>query len=174
MIKPRIGPFLILAGLVLVMVPYLTALASVEYIDIQTSSPVLERQVCSIDVSIKTGVGVSGIANLFIDEVFLQSIGGTGGSDGIMYFSTGWTAIGVGDHVLRISYFEDGYPTQPFDASTVITVLKSNLPPINNPPPINNEPEQNNLGLYMTVLGFGTAAIGTVVTAVEVKKLKLP
>jgi len=113
----------IAAGIMLIFAPVLISLQSVEYITIQTSSPVTEGDVCSISVQIKSEVGVSGTAYLFIDEVFYTAIGGSAGSDGIMYFITGWNAVGVGNHVLRISYFEDGYPTEPFEKSVVITVL---------------------------------------------------
>jgi len=126
---------MVLIGSIMIASSTIVSLSSVEYVQIQTSSPVAEGEVCSIDIRIKAGVGVSGTANLFIDEVFYQSIGGTSGSDGVMYFSTGWNAVGVGNHVLRVAYFEEGYPTEPFGASTVITVLDSGVSPPPPPPP---------------------------------------
>ena len=151
---------MIVIGLILMVGPTIISLQSVEYIQIQTSSPVIEGQVCSIDVSIKTGVGVSGIANLFIDEVFLQSVGGNAGSDGVMYFSTGWVAVGVGDHVLRVCYFEDGYPTQSFEASTVITVTDSTVPPDDNPPDDNPPEFPEALALPIQLVGVVIAGFG--------------
>jgi len=158
---------MIAIGLMLIVAPTLVSLQSVEYIMIQTSSPVVEGEVCSIDVRIKTGVGVSGTANLFIDEVFYQSIGGSAGSDGIMYFSTGWKAVGVGNHVLRVCYFEDGYPTQPADKSTVITVTSSNG---DGTEPNGDDLEPFDFGSVVQIAGLGFVAFGGISYLIKRRK----
>jgi len=178
--RSRRGDLLMIAiGLILIVAPTLVSLQSVEYITIQTSSPVVEGEVCSIDVRIKTGVGVSGTANLFIDEVFYQSIGGSAGSDGIMYFSTGWKAVGVGNHVLRVCYFEDGYPTQPVDKSAVITVTASEVPPPSNGEPdipSNGEPpiieEPFDFGSVVQIAGLGFVAFGGISYIIKRRRSK--
>lgn len=159
--KININLLMIVVGLIILVSPTIVSLQSVEYIQIQTSSPVVEGEVCDIDIRIKAGVGVSGTANLFIDEVFYYSIGGKAGSDGIMYVNTGWTAVGIGDHVLRVSYFEDDYPTQPFDASTVITVTGSSEPPPSEP---------FDFGLVAQIAGVGIAMVGGIRYVKEKKK----
>ena len=156
---------MIAIGLILIVGPTVLSLQSVEYIQIQTSSPVAEGDVCTIDVAVKAAVGTTGTANLFIDEVFLQSIGGIAGSDGIMYFSTGWRAVGVGEHTLRIAYFETDYPTQPFEASAVITVLG----------PDDAVPDDDSSTVFaslnvLQIIGFGIAGFGTFKYVVERKK----
>jgi len=143
-------------GLIMLIAPTIASLQSVEYISIQATSPVVSGELCSIDVQIKSTVGATGVATLFIDGAFYTSIGGIAGSDAIMYFSTGWTATTVGTHVLRVVYFEDGYPTQPFETSTTIVVTDEDgfIPP---PPPTESP---ISWALPIQIAGFGIASFG--------------
>ena len=114
-----------------------TLLQSVGFITVRTSSPVKEGEICVIDIIIQAGVGVSGTANLYIDNVFYTGIGGTGGSDGNIYSSTGWKTEGVGNHTLRVVFFEEGNP-QSYEASVIITVTDGDgvIPPVSEFPVI--------------------------------------
>lgn len=124
--KRAIGFIILAVGVVIACSTLVVGMFSLDVqLQLQASSPVVEGEVSSINIRIKTGVGVSGTVRLFVDNVFYTAMGGHGGSDGIIYFSTGWKAVGVGNHVLRACYFMDDYPTQPYEALTVITVTDS-------------------------------------------------
>lgn len=167
MIKPKIGPLLLVIGATLVLIPFIVSFASITQGSISVQRVSVDKY-----VAILTG----GEPNTQYNLQFT-----------CLSVNMGWEYGGVflTDSAGSLTTFEIALPLTElpitFRFANVITGIATyntiTIDPDNPPPldtPVSDEPSSPIIGSYVTILGFGTAAIGTVVTAVEMKKLKLP
>jgi len=166
MIKPKIGPLIILSSLVLISVAFILPLAS-------TTSGSISVQRVSVDKYVAMLTGGEPNTQYNLQFTYLA-------------VNMGWEYGGVfvTNSAGSLTTFEIALPSTEYlvtfrfaDATTGIATYNTVTIDPANPPPLDLPVTDDNaapVGTYVMFLGFGTAAIGTVVTAVEMKKLKLP